>query len=256
MFKSTVCCGATLLFILSNVAVITLSWIIMGKTTAPMDPLSVHSTVAAELSEDWAKLPFVNITVIAQSTTPAKDCPSGWEPLFQREWAGTKKGCLIYQNTTNATVLDEYTYAMMTLSNQNLTCDFSIAAQDPVNMTNTNGFTICGLRGGQPYNNVTRVDPVSGLCPNGTQACSNVTSPDNTICYPQELVETSCPITNIFMTKNLTLATAMAKTKTWTGFPKKIASTWYLLYTKTLDYLPITTTSVEYKPCVNPAQLS
>lgn len=101
----------------------------------------------------------------------------------------------------------------MTHSKANVTCDLEIPAQGPIRMINTNGFTICGQRGGQPYKNVTRVDPVSKVCPTGTVACSNLTSAENTICYPPALLETSCPITDIFITKNMTLATAMAKTK-------------------------------------------
>ena len=145
---------------------------------------------------------------------------------------------------------------MMSLSKQNLTCDLKIEPQAPVSMTNTNGFTICGQRGGQPYKNVTRVDPISKMCPDGTVACSDITSAENTICYPPELIETSCPITDIFITKNIKEATSMAKSEQWIPYPKKIAYTWFLVYSKVQDFLPITTTSIEYKPCVNPEQLS
>jgi hypothetical protein len=128
MFKSSICCIATLLFLASNIAVITLSWVIMRNTVNPLDPLSVHNTVASELGEDWEKLPFVNLTVVSQSTIPAKDCPIGWEPLFKRTWAGTQRGCLINQGTANQTVVDYESYAMMTRSKANLTCDLEILA--------------------------------------------------------------------------------------------------------------------------------
>ena len=45
--------------------------------------------------------------------------------------------------------------------------------------------------------NVTRPDPTTLNCPDGTVACSTSTSPDNTICYPPDELDL-CPITDLF----------------------------------------------------------
>ena len=46
------------------------------------------------------------------------------------------------------------------------------------------------------------------------------------------------------------------KTTGWIPYTKKIVNTYYLLLTKDSDMLPITTTKFEYKPCMNPDELS
>ena len=67
-------------------------------------------------------------------------------------------------------------------------------------MDNFFGFTICGLPGGDPYVNATRVDPVTLKCPAGKVPCSNNTSVENTICYPASNLTANCPITDIYLT--------------------------------------------------------
>ena len=64
MFKSPVCFGATLLFIATNISVITLSLIIMGKTMQPEHAVSLHQSVADELSSDWDIVPYTELTVV------------------------------------------------------------------------------------------------------------------------------------------------------------------------------------------------
>jgi hypothetical protein len=42
---------------------------------------------------------------------------------------------------------------------------------------------ICGKKGGPSFLNATRPDFNSKLCPENTLPCSNLTSPENTLCY-------------------------------------------------------------------------
>jgi hypothetical protein len=56
---------------------------------------------------------------------------------------------------------------------------------------------ICGKRGGLPFKEVTRLDYDTLKCPTGTQACSSKTNHENTICYPDDELKGSCPITGI-----------------------------------------------------------
>ena len=39
------------------------------------------------------------------------------------------------------------------------------------------------------------------MCPDGTLPCSNVTSPENTICYPSDTLAENCPITEVMFVK-------------------------------------------------------
>ena len=57
-----------------------------------------------------------------------------------------------------------------------------VEARDAVNMTSINGKTVCGVREGTSYLDAKRVDPNTLKCPDETVACSENTSPDNTIC--------------------------------------------------------------------------
>lgn len=59
----------------------------------------------------------------------------------------------------------------------------------PFIMRSFEGKLICGKRGGLPFLNVTRPDPESEICPNGTSPCSNHTSIENTICYNNTLTD-------------------------------------------------------------------
>ena len=48
-------------------------------------------------------------------------------------------------------------------------------------MTDLEGVTICGKRGGKPFVDVIRPN-TDGDCPSNTVPCSAFTSPENTIC--------------------------------------------------------------------------
>ena len=58
---------------------------------------------------------------------------------------------------------------------------------------------ICGIRGGDPFVSVKRPLLETGECPSGTKPCSRNTTPDNTVCYPEEEHEAKCPITKILV---------------------------------------------------------
>ena len=62
------------------------------------------------------------------------------------------------------------------------------------------GFYICGTRGGDAFETVTRPD-TAGQCPENTEPCSTKTSPENTVCYPPEDHDAKCPITHIMIMK-------------------------------------------------------
>lgn len=68
--------------------------------------------------------------------------------------------------------------------------------KDPVLETTFYGNQICGKRGGDSYSDVVRPD-INNKCPNNTVACSNKTSAQNTICYPQIDLEAKCPVTSL-----------------------------------------------------------
>ena len=56
---------------------------------------------------------------------------------------------------------------------------------------------ICGKRGGLPFKEVTRLDYETLKCPTGAQDWSSKTNHENTICYPDDELKGSCPITGI-----------------------------------------------------------
>jgi len=60
--------------------------------------------------------------------------------------------------------------------------------------------TLCGIRGGSPYVNVTRVNLKTRECPTGLFPCSDATSADHTVCYRKEMLNSSCPLTEIKFT--------------------------------------------------------
>jgi hypothetical protein len=57
---------------------------------------------------------------------------------------------------------------------------------------------ICGKRGGEPFLNVTRPGYLTQKCPYGKVACSENTSLDSTVCYPEADITAMCPINDMF----------------------------------------------------------
>jgi len=255
MYKSSLCALAALLFIAANVTIIVLSWIIMARTISPAEPLVVTGPKFDEsLREDWNKLPFVNVSVTIRNAT-VTSCPAGLEPLWSRTWPGLNEGCVIYSGTTNQTVVD-----LETAKTNNLTCDIPIPKQGPVLMDRLNatgyGFEFCGLRGGLPFMNVTRVDPKTMLCPNGTEPCSNYTSVENTICYPPDQHNSSCPLTDILISSNATEVSEMMASGLWLKKPNLIDRKWYTLYSYKVDKMPVTWTTLTDNPCSHANEVS
>jgi len=88
---------------------------------------------------------------------------------------------------------------------------------------------------------------VKGECPTGTSACSDKTSPENTVCYANA---DDCPITSIEFTASPPSGSGYAILSTGV---EAIS----LVYSKTqADSLPITKTRVEDKPCADPSVVS
>ena len=140
----------------------------------------------------------------------------------------------------------------------NVTCDVKINPINAVVQDNTGGFTLCGLRGGLPYRNVTRVDPTTLACPSGTVPCSTNTSATNTVCYPSNQLATSCPINGIEITSDLNHAKAL-RTAGWSYHALKVwvdYVAFYVLWSTNQDSLPITQTKFESQPCMNPLDVS
>ena len=70
----------------------------------------------------------------------------------------------------------------------------------PIEMTQLEGVTVCGKRGGQRFLDTVRPNS-DGECPGKTLPCSRITSPENTICIEPGESESDilsrCPITEI-----------------------------------------------------------
>lgn len=115
---------------------------------------------------------------------------------------------------------------------------------------------MCGKPGGAPFATVKRPELVGSeyLCPSGTSPCSPVTSPENTVCYPGGATDSSCPITEIFFAGPNLNATIINDTAyTVETYSETDPDMRYLVYSKTkTDNLPLTTTTVNSRPCLNP----
>jgi len=84
----------------------------------------------------------------------------------------------------------------------------------------------------------------NGVCPEETKACSSVTTGSNIICYPEAELEANCPITDIQFSAGEEKYLDYTRVDYLDGIQ--------VAYTKTLaDSRPITTTSVEFRPCLN-----
>ena len=137
------------------------------------------------------------------------------EPVFSRVWKGIQEGGVVkydwsksteggFKSGTRDAVITKWQTDNFSLGT-NLVISDVVDEIAPVTQYNFEDTIICGVRGGQAFLNVTRVDKQTLECPEGTAPCSQITSPDNTICYPPEEHEAACPITSIdlVMQKNL-----------------------------------------------------
>ena len=114
-------------------------------------------------------------------------CTDGWINVFRSMWNGTDTGCYIADPTqilTQASFNNLYDGEIC----------YKIAPNATVIQNNTLGKYICGYLDGKSFLNVTRPNPTTLTCPEGTSPCSIHTSANTTICYPAEEHSTKCPI--------------------------------------------------------------
>ena len=139
-----------------------------------------------QVVEDWQTQPFVDIIVVSE-----EDCPPGTEAVFSRPWAGTIQGCDA-RASEKAPRFQVQTYDGYRQRHHaryktgGAKCPIPIQPIPPVNQTRFYGKSICGVRGGQPFETVNRAERDTELCPKGLYPCTEATSPENTICYPNE----------------------------------------------------------------------
>ena len=120
----------------------------------------------------------------------------GEEPIFSYMHEGVDNGyfCTNKTNATDQFVSKDWAYGY--------DCEY-IYGFPEVEITSFKDVMLCGVRGGYPYYNVTRVNLTSNLCPTGTVPCSNETDPEHTVCYTPDIADYSCPIIDLrFTTRN------------------------------------------------------
>jgi len=133
---------------------------------------------------------------------------------------------------------------------KNGTCH-KIAAVSPVLQSVFFGKTVCGLRGGSTFKEAIRANK-KGSCPAGYMACSNSTSPENTICYSlKDNSKNACPITALFFVENSKVDTYIKNGYESGG----LIGDKVLVYSKSANGLPISTTHVGLLPCMNPVDV-
>ena len=167
----------------------------------------------------------------------------GWVNLFTSKWPGTMKGCSVNGDIIS---LQEFT-SKYNEGSKNHTCTV-VPPVSEVEMRNPFGTYLCGKEGGDRFVDVVRVDGETGVCPEGTEPCSNSTSPSNTVCYPPTSLNSSCPITSIQFIQSPAVPPA---NYTNVGI---YAGTSTLVYSRDYDSTPVTTFRVDYRPCVNPEE--
>ena len=130
-------------------------------------------------------IPYVTIRVYDGA------CIDGTEPVFERKWGGIRNKPLGWYDSNHGRYQScghtEINGAKIHFYNNH----------DPKMMATIDGKNICGTRNGSSFLEAIRPDSNSGNCPMGTTPCSQFTSPENTVCYPQDQHEELCPITEI-----------------------------------------------------------
>ena len=118
------------------------------------------------------------------------------QPVFERIWRGTRKGCYERYLFSNNEVYTYEEWSRRIDTGEDDYCDtvYPIPAQSQFRFY---GKFFCGLPGGKPFALVNRVDPETGECPDEYEPCSRNTSDENTVCYLPEDHPTSCPITDL-----------------------------------------------------------
>lgn len=211
--------------------------------------VSVGPTVQ-QIIPDWQQTPFVSITVNAA----ASGCPTGSQPILTRKWQG------MYASCDCLSAFDPYSEESANYNfNSYVACNdtqiqngcsdvkaWPEMYQSILNGASSSQVMVCGKTGGTPFQNVTRPN-VDGVCPNSYEACSTVTSAENTVCYPSNVISTSCPITDIQIVDNLNLSDLDASYSS-----VAFNDTASIAYSKKTDNLPLTSFSIQVQPCINP----
>ena len=133
--------------------------------------------------------PFVEIRL------EENGCDVGWDPVFSKLWSGIEGSCIEEKCTGKCS-------GRGPCSGVTCNCLRYIGFSPPLQMTELEGVSICGRRGGLPFVDTLRPNS-DGQCPPNTVPCSRNTSIDNTICVEQDESECGildkCPITEIWL---------------------------------------------------------
>lgn len=114
-----------------------------------------------------------------------------------------------------------------------------------------NQLRVCGKVGGQPFVNVTRPS-LDGACPSDYQPCQQNSVASETLCYPQNEIATSCPITDFKIVEQTAVDSFTSQ-----GYESvTYNSSASIVYSKQVPQLPPTTVKVETEPCMDAFQQS
>ena len=156
-----------------------------------------NSTTLFQAGQDWQLKPFVEVKYLERG-----DCEPGWESIFTYKYLGSVEGCLVRRylfleatGLAEPKVMTQEEYLYNFSADEDYECTY-IPAIPPKNTTKFEEGTFCGKRGGKSFIDVTRPDLETKLCPEGTKPCSSKTTIDNTVCYPEADIDSSCPITD------------------------------------------------------------
>ena len=106
------------------------------------------------------------------------------------------------------------------------------------------GKYICARRGGKPfYTEDIRLDPENFTC--SEKRCSQTTSNDNTVCYPEEDHATSCPITDIKI-----LPTQDQKSLPLHYQVHNFTDSLLLAFSRDFDGMPLVNATLQFLPCM------
>lgn len=192
--RGILCCVLTML-LLGNLAIIALS-VLHALAVFKIVRLSDKSADFAEqLSSDWTVKPFTKLMLTNDV------CPDGWEVVFSVLWPGTVDGCIIGNNESVWTKSSYDNAQFKVPKSQRVGCNL-IEKTEAVVQSKFDGKQICGLRGGNSYAEVNRVNLKTEKCPGETVPCSKKTSANNTICVENNMVDAICPVIDIVFVKD------------------------------------------------------
>ena len=153
-----------------------------------------------EMIGEWELQPYTSIRLQDRDCTHLEDGYSGGEAIWWREWAGTEQGCYIPEVDPDLGITipaQVKTYKSMLDSKSEMQCEEIVPAHNPVIQSQFKNKYFCAIRGGDPFISVQRPLLETGLCPQGTEACSRSTSAENTVCYPPADHASKCPILKV-----------------------------------------------------------